>query len=130
MSDEGHSQYPKWSPGYRASVGIIADIVYVIVFLALMFVHGLFGGSHWYFSYRQYNPAPRIGFRRAMIEDSELYRVARRYLDFHGETAAIEAAVRADTLMVSGDVDGADLWHRIVDAIVALQATVPGEVLH
>lgn len=65
-----------------------------------------------------------------MIADNELHRVARRYIDFHGGTAATEALVRANTLMVSGDVDGADLWHRIADAIVASQATETDEGIH
>ena len=130
VNTERHSQYRKWSPGHRVFAGIVADVAYVILLLTLMFIYGVFGGSNWYFSYRQYNPEVRIALRRAMIGESELYRAAQRYFDFHGETAAAEATIRANYLMTSGDVDGAALWHRIIETLEAIQATAPGDGLH
>ena len=54
--------------------------------------------------------------------------MVRRY----GETAALEASMRADELMESGDIEGARVWMRIVEAIEKLASEKPeeGERVH
>jgi hypothetical protein len=39
----------------------------------------------------------------------------------HGEEAALRAAQRADELLDEGDVDGATVWRRILEAIDELR---------
>jgi hypothetical protein len=41
-----------------------------------------------------------------MTGEREIYGVAKTYLREHGEDAAIEAAMNADTLLDAGDLDG------------------------
>ncbi len=45
---------------------------------------------------------------------------------------AIEAAMRADKLLVASDLDGYAVWKRILGAVEELQGTVPksGEAVH
>jgi hypothetical protein len=47
--------------------------------------------------------------------------MVRRY----GADAMLEAAARADKLLEDGDMAGASVWHRILNAIERLQATKP-----
>ena len=56
-----------------------------------------------------------------MIDDPGIYRAAKLLIDQHGDDAAIRAAVRADVLLEEGDVDGAIVWRRIIEAIEELQ---------
>jgi hypothetical protein len=50
----------------------------------------------------------------------------------YGDDAMLEASMRADQLMEEGDMAGAEVWHRILNAIERLQATEPAddEVVH
>ena len=52
-----------------------------------------------------------------MIDDPDIFRAAKLLIDQHGQEAAIRAAQRADALMDEGDVDGAVVWRRILEAI-------------
>ena len=54
--------------------------------------------------------------------------LVKRYAD----DAMIVAAARADQLTEDGDWEGANIWHRILDAIARLQAKAPadGEAVH
>ena len=42
-----------------------------------------------------------------------------------GADATLKAAQRADQLLEAGDMAGAAIWHRILDAIERLQAAKP-----
>jgi len=50
----------------------------------------------------------------------------------YGDDAMVEAAARADQLTEDGDWEGANDWHRILDAIEQLQVKAPadGEAVH
>ncbi len=52
-----------------------------------------------------------------MIPDIDIYRVANLLVKRHGQDASIEAAMRADAMLEKGDLDGCDLWKRILRAV-------------
>jgi hypothetical protein len=53
-------------------------------------------------------------------------------LERYGKDAATEAAMRADELMNQGNIDGRNVWMRIMGAIEELQRDRPkdGEAMH
>ena len=55
-----------------------------------------------------------------MTSDIDTYRCAHLLIERHGDDAPIEAAMRADELMETGDMDGRAVWLRIVKAIEEL----------
>ncbi len=57
-----------------------------------------------------------------MITDIDIYRVANEFIKQHGEDAPLHAAMRADELVETGDMDGRTDWLRIVMAIEELLA--------
>ncbi len=67
-----------------------------------------------------------------MTSDLDIYRSANELINQHGETADIEAAMRADELMDAGDMEGRAVWLRIVKAIEELLAKErpKGETVH
>jgi hypothetical protein len=56
-----------------------------------------------------------------MIDDPDIFRAAKLLIDQHGNDAPIRAAQRADELLEEGDVDGAVVWRRIIEAIDELK---------
>jgi hypothetical protein len=62
-----------------------------------------------------------------MIEDREIWQCAHLMVKRFKEDALLEAAARAGELHEAGDMAGASVWHRILDAIERLQATKPSE---
>ena len=62
--------------------------------------------------------------------DIDIYRAAKLYIDQHGDQAVLQAAMRADALLDTGDMDGAAMWRKIIKAIEVLQATEPVGALH
>ena len=63
-----------------------------------------------------------------MISNLDTYRSANELIEQHGEDAPILAAMRADELMETGDMDGRAVWLRIVKAIeVLLSEERPGD---
>ena len=60
--------------------------------------------------------------RRSRIEAA----AAKFLIDQHGEAAAIEAAMKADSMLDRGNRDGAAVWRRIVAAVNELQRKEPG----
>ncbi len=52
-----------------------------------------------------------------MTSDLDVYRSANKLIEQHGEDAPILAAMRADELMETGDMDGQTVWLRIVKAV-------------
>ena len=55
-----------------------------------------------------------------MTSDIDIYRSANKLIEQHGEDAPILAAMRADELMETGDMDGRTVWLRIVKAVEEL----------
>ncbi len=55
-----------------------------------------------------------------MTSDLDIYRSANELIEQHGEDAPILAAMRADELMETGDMEGRAVWLRIVKAIEEL----------
>ncbi len=58
-----------------------------------------------------------------MVSDLNIYRSASVLMRQHGEDAPIEAAMRADAMLESGDLDGYAVWRRIVKAVEEIQRT-------
>ena len=67
-----------------------------------------------------------------MIPDLDIYRSANVLVKQHGENAPIHAAMRADAMLESGDLDGYAVLKRILRAIEEIQGTAPkpGEAVH
>ncbi len=67
-----------------------------------------------------------------MTSDLDIYRSANLLVKQHGDDAPIEAAMRADSMLEKGDLDGYRTWKRILRAIEELQGTEPksGEAVH
>jgi hypothetical protein len=65
-----------------------------------------------------------------VTDDIDIYRSAKLYLDRHGDQAALQATMQADTLLSAGDMEGSATWRRIIKAIEVMQATEPEGSLH
>ncbi len=55
-----------------------------------------------------------------MTSNFDIYRAANEFIKQHGEDAPLHAAMRADELMETGDMEGRAVWLRIVKAIEEL----------
>ncbi len=55
-----------------------------------------------------------------MTSDLDIYRSANELIEQYGEDAPVHAAMRADELMETGDMDGRAMWLPIVKAIEEL----------
>ncbi len=55
-----------------------------------------------------------------MTSDLDIYHSANELIKQHGEDAPLHAAMRADELMETGDMDCRAVWLRIVKAIEEL----------
>ena len=60
-----------------------------------------------------------------MTSDLDIYRSAKLLIDQRGKDAATEAAMRADSMLEKGDMDGKRVWVRVVKAVEELQRTEP-----
>ena len=67
---------------------------------------------------------------RAPVADLDIYRSAKLLIDQHGADALIEAALKADELLDSGDLDGQAVWLRIRKAVLELLKPGDGEAVH
>ena len=65
-----------------------------------------------------------------MTDDIDMYRSAKLLVGRHGEDAPIHAAMRADELMDTGDMDGRAVWLRIKAAVEAMLRTEAGGVVN
>ncbi len=67
-----------------------------------------------------------------MTPDLDIYRSANLLVKQHGEDAPIHAAMRADAMLETGDLDGLATWKRILKAVEELQGAGPrpGEAVH
>lgn len=66
------------------------------------------------------------------MDDIDIWRAAEFMQKAFGSTAAVHSAMRADTLIDEGDIDGFDMWMRVAAAIKELERTAPrdGEASH
>ncbi len=63
-----------------------------------------------------------------MIPDLDIYRSANALVKHHSEDAPIQAAMRADAMLETGDLDGYAVWKRIMRAVEELQHAEPRPV--
>ena len=52
-----------------------------------------------------------------MVDEIDIYRTANELIKQHGADATIHAAMRADEMLVVGDLDGQAVWRRVLAAI-------------
>ena len=62
------------------------------------------------------------------MDDKDIWRSAHAYIKRYGDDAKIHAAMRADEMLGKGDLDGAAVWRRVIEAIGELGNTTPGSV--
>jgi hypothetical protein len=64
--------------------------------------------------------------------EPDVWQMAVLMKERYGTDATLESAVLAEYLLEDGDWQGAEMWHRIRDAIEWLQAKAParGEPVH
>ena len=55
-----------------------------------------------------------------MIPDLDIYRTGNLLIQQHGDDAPTEAAMRADELLETGDLDGYAVWRRVLGAVEEL----------
>ena len=55
-----------------------------------------------------------------MTSTLDIYRSANNLVQQHGEDAPIHAAMRADAMLETADLDGYSVWQRIVKAVKEL----------
>ena len=55
------------------------------------------------------------------MEDIDTWRAAEQMPKLYGADAAIHPAMRADNLMDQGDIEGFDMWKRVVAALNELE---------
>ncbi len=67
------------------------------------------------------------GLLRDMISDREIWQAAGAVIKRFGNDAAREAEFRPDELLVEGDAEGYAIWRRIMEAVLGLSGTEPGE---
>lgn len=61
-----------------------------------------------------------------MLSDWELWAVANKLISEHGESAAIEAALKADEMLERADFDGQRVWLSVLRRIAELIETPSG----
>ncbi len=52
-----------------------------------------------------------------MATDLDIYRSAQALIKRQGQDAPIQAAMRADAMLASGDLEGQAVWKRILRAV-------------
>ncbi len=60
-----------------------------------------------------------------MIPDLDIYRAAYAIVKQRGPDAPILAAMRADAMLETGDLDGYAVWRRILRTVGELQRVGP-----
>ena len=60
------------------------------------------------------------------MDDIDIYRAAKLYVDQHGADASIHAAMKADAMLDRGDLDGVAVWRMVIRAIEELEDTAGG----
>lgn len=57
------------------------------------------------------------------MENIDVYKIARDLIREFGDAASVEAAMRSDGMLDSGDRHGAGQWNKVMQAIEVLQGT-------
>ena len=65
-----------------------------------------------------------------MPSDKEIYQSASVLIRQHGDGAGFHAAMRADAMLETGDLDGLAVWKRIIRAIDELTSRGTPGPLH
>ena len=65
-----------------------------------------------------------------MIPELDIWRAAAAMVKRHGDSAGLEAALRADALLAEGAMQGQAAWLRIARAIAELQRVTPDGPVH
>ena len=66
-----------------------------------------------------------------MISDRAIWRAAYAVIEQFREDAGIRAAMRVDALLAEGDLDGHQIWKRVLAAITEIRScNVPGELVN
>ncbi len=60
------------------------------------------------------------------VLDIDIWRSARVLVGQHGPDAPTHAAMRADAMLETGDLEGYAVWRRILRAMEELRREVPG----
>ena len=64
------------------------------------------------------------------VAEIDTYRAAQLMIEFYGNIAAVQAALRADHFYKEGDMEGFQTWKRILDAIKVMQNIRTPSALH
>ena len=62
-----------------------------------------------------------------MVSDLDIFRSAQVLVKRHGQDAAIKAAMRADAMLASGDLEGQAVWKRVLRAVEELVRKEPAK---
>ena len=63
-----------------------------------------------------------------MISDRAIWRTANALMEQFCDDAAIHAAMRVDALLAEGDLQGHQVWKRVLAAITEIRScAIPGE---
>ena len=62
-----------------------------------------------------------------MTSDLDIYRTASVLIREHGDEADLVAAMRADSFLDDGDIDGSAIWKRVLKAVKEIQKQEPRE---
>lgn len=62
------------------------------------------------------------------MDDRDIWRSAKLYIDRYGKDAKIQAGFRADACLDQGDLDGAAVWRRVIQVVEELENETPGSV--
>ncbi len=60
-----------------------------------------------------------------MTSDLDIYRTASVLIREHGDEADLVAAMRADSFLEDGDIDGSAIWKRVLKAIKEIRREEP-----
>ncbi len=60
-----------------------------------------------------------------MIPNLDIYRSANVIMKQYGQDAAVEAAMRADAMLETGNLGGYTVWRRVLRAVGELQRVGP-----
>ncbi len=62
-----------------------------------------------------------------MTSEIDIYRTASVLIRDYGDEADLVAAMRADSFLDDGDVEGLAVWKRVLEAIKEIQRPEPRE---
>lgn len=72
----------------------------------------------------------RLETRRALMDETDIWRTARALIDEYGDRAPAEAATRAEALLDLEELEGRAVWLRVSEAAQALLKKKPARTVH